>query len=65
MSNLIRDLLTARRMLRQGASLMEAAMETSMGRDELDILLWRYAGRMADLPTRPSPLWLVGSGSGQ
>lgn len=37
MNDLLADLLTARRMLRDGASLMEAAMETGLGRDELDV----------------------------
>jgi hypothetical protein len=65
MNPIVQDLLTARRMLREGASLMQAATETGMGRDDLDILLWRYAGRRTELPTHPrTPLWLASSGRG-
>jgi hypothetical protein len=38
---------------------MDAAIETGMGRDELDILLWRYAGRLNQLPTRPRTVAFV------
>jgi hypothetical protein len=59
MNDIIADLLTARRIFRQGGSLMDAAIETGMGRNELDILLWRYAGRLNQLPTRPRTVAFV------
>lgn len=63
MNPIVQDLLTGRRMLREGASLIEAAAETGIARDELDILLWRYAGRRTELPTRPrTALWLASQG---
>ncbi len=39
------QLLLARKRLMLGGSLMQAATEIGVGRDELDLELWRYATR--------------------
>ena len=41
------QLLLARKRLMLGGSLMQAATEIGVGRDELDLALWNYATRTA------------------
>ena len=41
------QLLLARKRLMFGGSLMDAATEIGVGRDELDLSLWNYATREA------------------
>ncbi len=41
------QLLLARKRLMLGGSLMQAATEIGVGRDELDLSLWNYATREA------------------
>lgn len=41
------QLLLARKRLMLGGSLMQAASDIGVGRDELDLSLWNYATRVA------------------
>jgi hypothetical protein len=50
-NRLVADLFLARRMLREGADLQEIADVLDTDRAKVDLMLWRWFGASAGLPT--------------